>query len=56
MTFYGKEIPFKFGILPHRLEEAMLAGSVQAILGADIFSHFTLIFHHANNKIYIKDF
>ena len=55
MTFYGKEIPFKFGILPHRLEEGMLAGSVQAILGADIFSHFTLIFHHANNKIYIKD-
>ena len=43
-----------FGILPDSLETAMLMGRTQAIIGADIFSHFSLTFHYAKKKIYIK--
>ena len=55
MTFFGQDIHFNFGILPDSLETAMLSGRTQAIIGADIFSHFSLIFHYSNKKIYIKN-
>ena len=53
INFNGKEIPFQFGILPHSLELSNLSRSTQAIIGADIFSYFTLTFNYADKKIYI---
>ena len=54
ISFNGKEIPFQFGILPQSLELANLSGTTQAIIGADIFSYFSLTFDYADKKIYIN--
>ena len=56
LIFNGVEIPFKFGILPDDLEAAMLSGRTSAIIGADIFYHFTLTFNYNQKRIYIKNF
>ncbi len=55
LIFNGVEIPFKFGVLPDVLEAAMLSGPTSAIIGADIFYHFTLTFYYNQQKIYIKN-
>ena len=43
-----------FGVLPDALEASLSMANTKAIIGNDIFSHFSLIFHYANKKIYIK--
>ena len=56
LIFNGVKIPFKFGVLPDDLEVAMLSGRTSAIIGADIFYHFTLTFNYNQKRIYIKNF
>ena len=55
LIFNGVEIPFKFGVLPDDLEAAMLSGRTSAIIGADIFYHFTLTFDYNQQRIYINN-
>ena len=54
INFYDREIFLNFGVLPDALEASLSMANTKAIIGNDIFSHFSLIFHYANNKIYIK--
>lgn len=53
IIFSGVKIPFKFGILPSPLELGMLSGATSAIIGADIFHHFTLYFDYSQSRIYV---
>ena len=54
IIFNEVKIPFKFGILPSPLELGMLSGKTSAIIGADIFHHFTLSFDYSQNRIYVN--
>ena len=54
INFNDREIFLNFGVLPELLEASLSMANTKAIIGNDIFSHFSLIFHYANKKIYIK--
>ena len=54
IDFASKKIDFTFGVLPNRIETALLKGDTLAIIGNDIFRHFTIFFDYANRKIYLR--
>ena len=52
MILNEREISLEFGVLPEKLESGLLVTGIEAIVGNDIFSFFSLIFNYSDKKIY----
>lgn len=51
VNFKGREILLTFGVLPEPLEASLSMANTTAIIGNDIFSHFSLTFDYKNKKV-----
>ena len=54
---FNEYVPFSFGVLPQLptdLESQLLSGQFRAIIGSDIFSHYSLVFSYNQGKIYFE--